>query len=341
MKKIHTLLIFLALLMSITACYSPKMDKVASIDIPLKQIENNQNSKNEDFSHFTTYKILSGDILDLMFHFESTVSQDYQVMIRDVLEIKFPELPELNQEQRIRPDGMISLPYIGDIKAQGNTPAELRALLIKSYASILKNPELYIIVKESGVKVQEIMESIRNTARGQSKLITIRNDGAATFPLIGEVNVRDKTIPELKHELNIKYTRINKDIRIDLLLHTSAGAKICVLGAVNSPGYYPVNKPVTILEALALAGGLRNDSELSSVITMRRKDNMMVHKAIDIRNILNATPGASHPVIMYNDIVYVSRQKLAQAADVARQIGEVLFFRGVGVGFGYDLNDDD
>jgi protein involved in polysaccharide export with SLBB domain len=65
----------------------------------------------------------------------------------DELEIKFYYAPELNIQQKVRPDGMISLQLVGDVQAAGLTPTELDAKLQELYASQLKTPEVAIIVR--------------------------------------------------------------------------------------------------------------------------------------------------------------------------------------------------
>ncbi|MFT3786347.1 MAG: polysaccharide biosynthesis/export family protein [Tepidisphaeraceae bacterium] len=65
----------------------------------------------------------------------------------DELEIKFYYAPELNVQQKVRPDGMISLQLVGDVPAAGLTPAQLTDNLKKAYASQLRVPELAVIVR--------------------------------------------------------------------------------------------------------------------------------------------------------------------------------------------------
>lgn len=65
----------------------------------------------------------------------------------DGLDIKFFYNPELNDSQAVRPDGKIALQLVGEVTAQGKTPAELRDELKTLYAPQLKNPEVTVIVK--------------------------------------------------------------------------------------------------------------------------------------------------------------------------------------------------
>jgi protein involved in polysaccharide export with SLBB domain len=67
----------------------------------------------------------------------------------DKVELKFFYAPELNDNQQIRPDGMISMQLIGDVQAAGKTPGELGEALKEAYAAHLKYPNVSVIVRES------------------------------------------------------------------------------------------------------------------------------------------------------------------------------------------------
>jgi len=73
---------------------------------------------------------------------------DAEVVLQpgDVLGVKFPYCPELNEEQAIRPDGKIALQLVGEVEAAQRTPEQLRTELLTLYESKLKNPELTVIV---------------------------------------------------------------------------------------------------------------------------------------------------------------------------------------------------
>jgi len=74
----------------------------------------------------------------------------YRIQIDDQLDVKFWGNAELDQGVRVRPDGMISMPYVDDVRAAGLTPAELDAQLTRRYSEELTLPELTVIVTEAG-----------------------------------------------------------------------------------------------------------------------------------------------------------------------------------------------
>jgi len=63
----------------------------------------------------------------------------------DELEINFIYTPELNTQQIIRPDGVISMPILGEVTAEGKTIDQLRQDLEQAYATQLESPQLTII----------------------------------------------------------------------------------------------------------------------------------------------------------------------------------------------------
>jgi polysaccharide biosynthesis/export protein len=69
------------------------------------------------------------------------------------LKIYFPGAANLNTTQRIRMDGKIDMPLIGEIKVSGMTPTELREELLKRYADQLVSKEIMVTVEASSFTI--------------------------------------------------------------------------------------------------------------------------------------------------------------------------------------------
>jgi polysaccharide export outer membrane protein len=72
----------------------------------------------------------------------------YRLTASDVIELRFPYVPEFDQTVTVQPDGYISLRALGDLRVQGHTLPELREMLNEAYAGILREPVINIILKE-------------------------------------------------------------------------------------------------------------------------------------------------------------------------------------------------
>jgi polysaccharide export outer membrane protein len=72
----------------------------------------------------------------------------YRLTPSDVVELRFPYVPEFDQTVTVQPDGYISLRALGDLRVQGRTLPELKAMLNEAYAGILRVPVINIILRE-------------------------------------------------------------------------------------------------------------------------------------------------------------------------------------------------
>ncbi len=71
----------------------------------------------------------------------------------DVLRIIFPGAPELNQAQKIRPDGKIGLPLIGEVEAAGATLSSLQDTLSRQYKPKLQNSTVVVGLETTAAAV--------------------------------------------------------------------------------------------------------------------------------------------------------------------------------------------
>ena len=78
----------------------------------------------------------------------SAYAEEYVIGEEDKLQISVWGNPELSVHLPVRPDGMISLPLVGDIKAAGTTPYELKKNLEKELVKFVKAPVVSVMVTE-------------------------------------------------------------------------------------------------------------------------------------------------------------------------------------------------
>ena len=71
----------------------------------------------------------------------------------DVIKLAFPGAPELNQSQKIRADGKVNLPLIGEVSASGKTVLALQSELSSQYKSELKTSTVVVTLESSVTQV--------------------------------------------------------------------------------------------------------------------------------------------------------------------------------------------
>ena len=83
----------------------------------------------------------------------SPVVGDYRIQAGDSVDVRFPLNPELNVVSVVRPDGRISLKLVGEVMAEGSTPAELGQTLESVYSTELRDPEIAVIVRGMAARI--------------------------------------------------------------------------------------------------------------------------------------------------------------------------------------------
>jgi polysaccharide export outer membrane protein len=116
-----------------------------------------------------------------------------------------------------------------------------------------------------------------------SQELLVHPDGKIGLPLVGQLVAGGLTSEELQNNIVEGLGKFMKDKpSVAVSIKQTAGNKIYVLGKVNRPGDYPINRPTDIMQALAMAGGLNAFAAESSINVLHRtKDG--AQKAIKFR----------------------------------------------------------
>lgn len=149
------------------------------------------------------------------------------------------------------------------------------------------------------------------TVHDQSDLNTttrITADGNITFPLIGTVAAEGLTIGEL--EASIKRL-LEKDYLVTaqvlVFIKEYHARQVSVIGEVNAPGKYdmPEEKNITLLEAIALAGGFTRVADINQTQVMRVTNGVTKTMIIRVSNITKKGQRDQDIPIEPEDVIFV------------------------------------
>jgi polysaccharide biosynthesis/export protein len=120
-----------------------------------------------------------------------------------------------------------------------------------------------------------------------SRAMGVRPDGKISLPLIGEVVAEGKTPKQLQAELSKKLAELIKNPDVTVIVQDIKSQKFNVLGEVQKPGVYPLTKPMTILDAVAIAGGFRDFAKPKKMYILRRsKDGSNARVLVNYNNVI-------------------------------------------------------
>jgi polysaccharide export outer membrane protein len=89
-----------------------------------------------------------------------------------------------------------------------------------------------------------------------TRTVAVLPDGRISFPLLGPIPAAGKTVTELSADLRRRLSRFAPDVDLSVIVTQVNSMLIYVIGKVQKPGRYMLNTNITVMQALAIAGGL-------------------------------------------------------------------------------------
>jgi polysaccharide biosynthesis/export protein len=140
-----------------------------------------------------------------------------------------------------------------------------------------------------------------------NQTLKVQPDGFITPKEIGDIHVAGLTLPEVQDLLVKKYSAILKQPVISITPVNLEQSYFIATGEVAKPGKYDLRGPITVTEALAIAGGLTQDrAKLSDVVLFRRVgDTLAPGQVINIKEMLKHKNLAEDIYVKPGDLLYV------------------------------------
>jgi len=246
---------------------------------------------------------------------------DYVIGEGDGLDIAVWGVKDLNSSVRVRPDGKITIPGLGEVVASGFTPKALQADLAVRLKELVKNPIVTVTVREitnsrvyifgSGVQTG-VVDLNRRTTLLQllctigtlPSPVTGTGAASATAPArgagggSGQQTQADK-VPDFKKAYVLRngkkikedFTRlfINGEVGEDIVIETNDAvfipqlpdSNIYVLGAVTTPRSIEYREGMTVMEAILDCGGFTRFAKQNSTLILRKEADR--EKTIEVK----------------------------------------------------------
>lgn len=104
-----------------------------------------------------------------------------------------------------------------------------------------------------------------------SRTVTVRLDGKISLPLAGDLQAAGKTTSELDQFLEKKISDLVTEPAVSVMLVENRSRRYYVVGQVGQPGEFPIEFPLTILQAIARSGGFQEWAKREEIKVVRRK----------------------------------------------------------------------
>lgn len=242
----------------------------------------------------------------------------------DLLDIRVVGVEALTSTVRVSETGRITLPLLGAIEAAGLTPAGLEELIATRLEErYVNDPQVSVFVKEHGSRMVSVLGAVRDPGRypmiGQRTLLDMVSaagglteeagpEAVVTHRAVTGETEAPSTVVDLEALLRGGRDDLNLAIVPGDLIHVPVDrpVRIYVDGAVKTPGEIEtrLSRPLTLMQALAKAGGATERASLRRVEVLRRRpEGGQQRIALDVRAVRKGE--AADIVLQDGDVVLV------------------------------------
>ncbi|WP_034414614.1 polysaccharide biosynthesis/export family protein [Candidatus Entotheonella palauensis] len=103
-----------------------------------------------------------------------------------------------------------------------------------------------------------------------SRTVVVRPDGMISLPLLNDVKAAGLTPEELRGQLTDKLQAYINNVELSVIINEIHSLKYSVLGEVSKPARYELTSRLTVLEAIAAAGGLKPFAARKRIVILRQ-----------------------------------------------------------------------
>jgi len=259
----------------------------------------------------------------------------YRLDVEDKLDISVYGEGDLQHvEVPVRPDGMISFAFIGDVLAAGRTVEEIRSEMTRRLGQYLRTPEVTIIAKQFAQKKIFVGGEVKNPGvlymggREGTLIDALYKAGLVTekADLNGAYLIRANKLVAADFKELVRGNMVHNLRLMDQdLIYVPEGLKrfVYVVGEVTKNDALPVSQPVPIIEILSRAGGFTDDAKKREIAVVRGGLKSPEVAYINAKRLMEGDL-TQNIMVQPGDIVYVATSALGHYRNFVKALIETI-----------------
>ncbi|MCC7127047.1 MAG: polysaccharide biosynthesis/export family protein [Acidobacteria bacterium] len=143
--------------------------------------------------------------------------------------------------------------------------------------------------------------------------VSVRPDGFITLPIVGDVKVSGLTVADAQRAIRTAAAARLRDPELTFELKDFQKPRFVVGGEVDKPGQFELRGRISLLEAIAMAGGFKSSAKHSQVVLFRRFDEtQVVTRVINAKELAKASRVEEDPYLRSGDFLFVPQNKISK-----------------------------
>jgi polysaccharide export outer membrane protein len=116
--------------------------------------------------------------------------------------------------------------------------------------------------------------------------VVVRPDGNITLPLLNDIQAAGLTPEQLRERILAEARRYIEDPSPTVVVKEINSRRVFITGQVEKPGPYPIAAPMTVLQLIAISGGLKEFADGKNILVMRTENGRQVAYSFDYKELL-------------------------------------------------------
>ncbi len=138
-----------------------------------------------------------------------------------------------------------------------------------------------------------------------NQTVAVRPDGYVSMWSVGEVFVKDLTVPEVAQAIRKAYSGTLHEPIVDVDLKEFQRPVFYVSGQVGKPGQYELRYRLSVMQAIAIGGGLSQTAKTQVVLMHRVSNEWAEVKVLNLRKVVHGQALLTDAMVMPGDLIFV------------------------------------
>jgi len=138
-----------------------------------------------------------------------------------------------------------------------------------------------------------------------SRTVPVRPDGKISLPLLNDVQAAGLTPMQLRDVLIKKLAEYMPTPEVSVIIREVHSFKVSVIGEVKTPGRHELKSGATVLDVLAMAGGLGEFAARGRIVILRTEGNTLKRIPFNYNKVVSANGELENFLLMPGDVIVV------------------------------------
>jgi polysaccharide biosynthesis/export protein len=152
---------------------------------------------------------------------------------------------------------------------------------------------------------QDVLSIVFWREKDMSADVVVRPDGKISLPLLNEIDAAGHSPEKLRDTIAKAASKFMEEPNVTVVVKEIHSRNVYVMGQVTKAGTYPLATDMTVLQAIALAGGLLEYADESSIVIMRKEDGRDRYFKFNFKDVVKGKNPGQNIVLKPGDTVIV------------------------------------